>query len=192
MVTKKSLKNLKIKIKILNDQYLEELVKLVNADLAVGYSLFKEKIANIDIKIQEVENRLLRLYDALETGKLTLDDLSPRIKELRAKQDELGKARIIAEAEMAVQGYQQLDIDMVRSYVMDLRKLLDESEVAQRKAFLRSFIKKIVVDKDIVKLYYKVPVPPDGKRMETMGVLPIDTPSGEGGTRTPMHCCTRS
>lgn len=81
-----------------------------------------------------------------------------------------------------MQGYRQFDIDTVRSYVMDLRKLLDESKVAQRKAFLRSFVKKIVVDKDIVKLYYGVPVPPDGKLMETVGVLPIDTPSGDRGT----------
>jgi len=52
---------------------------------------------------------------------------------------------------MAVQGYEQLDITTIQSYVMNLRKLLDENEVAQRKAFLRSFIKKIVVDKNIVK-----------------------------------------
>jgi hypothetical protein len=90
----------------------------------------------------------------------------------------------VVRAVSVAQGYRQLDIDTVRSYVMDLRKLLDESEVAQRKAFLRSFIKKIVVDKDIVKLYYHVPVPPDGRRMETVGVLPIDTPSGAGGIRT--------
>jgi hypothetical protein len=42
---------------------------------------------------------------------------------------------IIVEAEMATQGYQQLDIDIVWSYVMDLRKLLDERELAQRKGF---------------------------------------------------------
>ncbi len=86
---------------------------------------------------------------------------------------------------MAVQGYQQLDIDTVRSYVTDLRKLLDESEFAQRKAFLRSFVKKIVVDKGIVKLYYNVPVPPEGKRMETVRVLPIEPSSGDRGIRTP-------
>jgi site-specific DNA recombinase len=181
-----------IKTKILDEDILGELVRLINADLAAGYSLFKDRIANIDMEIQEVENRLLRLYDALETGKLTLDDLAPRIKELRSKQDELGKARVIAEAEMALQGYQQLDIGAVRSYVIDLQNVLDQSEVAQRKAFLRSFVKKIVVEQDAVKLYYNVPLPPDDKRMEKVGVLPIDTPSGEGGTRTPTHCCTRS
>ena len=96
----------------------------------------------------EVENRLARLYNALESGKLDLNDLAPRIKELRAKQDELSKARVVAEAEMTLPGYQQLDVDAVYSYVADIRNILDESEVAQRKAFLRSFVKKIVVEKE--------------------------------------------
>jgi hypothetical protein len=65
---------------------------------------------------------------------------------------------------------------------MDLRKLLDESEVAQRKAFLKSFVKKIVVDKNVVKLHCSIPLPLDGNRMETLGVLLIDTPSGDGVT----------
>ena len=78
------------------------------------------------------------LYDAIESGKLDLNDLTPRIKELRAKQDELSKARVVAEAEMTLQGYQQLDVDAVCSYVADLWNILDESEVAQRKTFLRS------------------------------------------------------
>ncbi|OGO30173.1 MAG: hypothetical protein A2Z29_07775 [Chloroflexi bacterium RBG_16_56_11] len=54
---------------------------------------------------------------------------------LRATQYELSKARVVAEAEMTLQGYQQLDIDTVRPVVVDFRNLLDESDVAQRKAF---------------------------------------------------------
>ena len=168
-----------IKSKILEGKCLEELVRLVNEELDVGHAVIKGKISNIDIETHEVENRLSRLYDALETGKLDLNDLAPRIKELRAKQDELSKARVVAEAEMTLQGYQHLDTEAVNSYVTDLRNILDESEVAQRKAFLRSFVKKIVVEKERVKLHYNLPVPPDGRKMETVGVLPIDTPSGD-------------
>ncbi len=174
-----------VKSKILDMKNLEELVKLVNEELDAGHILVREKIANIDLEMNEVENRLSRLYDALETGRLDLNDLAPRIKELRVKQDELSKARVVAEAEMTLQGYQQLDTDTVRSYVTDLWSILEESEVAQRKAFLRSFVKKIVVEKDRVKLYYKVPVPPEGRKTEALGVLPIDTPSGDRGIRTP-------
>ena len=174
-----------IKSKILDVKYLEKLVKLVNVELDTGHVLIREKIANIDIETREIENRLARLYDALESGKLDLNDLAPRIRELRAKQDELSKTRVLAEVEITLQGYQQLDVDAVRSYVTDLRNLLDESEVAQRKVFLRSFVKKIVVGKEKVKLYYTLPVPPDGRRTDTIGVLPIDTLSGAGGIRTP-------
>ena len=35
-------------------------------------------------------------------------------------------------------------------------------------------IERLMVDKDRVKLYYNLPVPLDGKKMETVGVLPID------------------
>ncbi len=171
-----------IKSKILVSECLEQLVVLVNAELDAGHAGVKEKMTHLDIELHEVESRLTSLYDALETGKLTLDDLAPRIKELRTKQNELSKARVLAEAEMTLQGYQQLEIDDIRVYAADLWNILEESEVAQRKAFLRSFVKKIVVEKEIVKLYYNLPVPPDGRKMETVGVLPIDTPSGAGVT----------
>ena len=177
-----------IKSKILDGKYLEELVRLVNIELDTGHVLIKEEVANIDIGVHEVENRLSRLYDAFETGRLDLSDLAPIIKELRAKQDELSKVRVVAEAEMTLQGYQHIDIDAVRSYVADLCNILDESEAAQRKAFLRSFVKKIVVEKERVKLYYNLPVPPDGRKTDTLSVLPIDTPSGDRGTRTPNLC----
>ncbi|OGN99500.1 MAG: hypothetical protein A2Y58_03275 [Chloroflexi bacterium RBG_13_51_52] len=52
----------------------------------------------------------------------------------------------------------------------------------RRKAFLRSFVKKIVVEKEKVKLYYNLPMPPDGRKMYKVGFLPIDTPSGDGVT----------
>jgi hypothetical protein len=40
-------------------------------------------------------------------------------------------------------------------------------------------VKKIVVGKEEVKLYYNLPVPPDDRKKEVVGVLPIDTPSGD-------------
>ena len=55
----------------------------------------------------------------------------------------------------------------------------------ESKAFLRSFIRRIVVNQDEVTISYNLPVPPDGKNKQKMGVLPIDTPGGAEGTRTP-------
>ena len=57
---------------------------------------------------------------------MNLDDLAPRIKELKAKQDELSKARVQTEADMVVAGVQHVDVETVKSYAQDLRSLLEE------------------------------------------------------------------
>ena len=52
------------------------------------------------------------------------------------------------------------------------------------KSFLRSFIKRIVVNKKQVTIYYNLPIPPEGKKKQSVGVLPIVTSGGAGGIRT--------
>ncbi|MCK4354192.1 MAG: hypothetical protein KAW83_02955 [Dehalococcoidia bacterium] len=70
----------------------------------------------INAELRGISVRLSRLYDALETGKLELDDLAPKIKELKARQDELGKARVEIEAEMIALGVEQVDVAIVKTY----------------------------------------------------------------------------
>ncbi len=59
----------------------------------------------------------------------------------------MSKIRVIAEAEMTLEGCQHPDIDAIQSYFTDVQNVLYESEVTQRKAFPRSLVKKIVIDK---------------------------------------------
>ncbi len=118
--------------------------------------------------------------------------LALRIKELRTRQDELSKARIQTEAEMISQGTEHVDVEMVKSYAQDLRSLLEETGFTESKTFLRSFIKRIVINGENATIHYNLPMPPDGKKKQSVGVLPIDTLGGEGGTRTPTPCGTRS
>ena len=129
-----------------------------------------------------MKSRLSKHYDALETSKLTLDDISPRIKELKAKQDELTKARVHVEADMVVEGVEHVEVEAVRSYAQDLRSLLEEGDFTQSKTFLRSFVKKVIINGDKAKIQYRLPMPPDGKRTQSVGVLPIDTLGGPNVT----------
>ena len=98
--------------------------------------------------------------------------------------DELGKARVLLEAEMAARGVQPLDEAIVKSYAQDLRGLLEEAELIERRAFLRSFVKRIEVNKGRVTVHYRLPSPQDGKASEPGAVLPTVTFRGAGGTRT--------
>ena len=75
--------------RILTTDNIIELVRLVNEDLdseAVDSQARLEAVTN---EMTETQRRLDRLYDAVETGKVGLDDLGPRIKELRLRQAQL-------------------------------------------------------------------------------------------------------
>ena len=174
-----------IKNRILNDEWLEELVRLVNEELDASHSVYRERLEVIDTELNDARTRLSKLYDALETGKLCLDDLAPRIKELKTRIDELSKTRLLVDADLAVQGVRHVDRDMVVAYANDLRSLLGEGDIADSKAFLRTFVRRIVVEATQVIVYYNLPVPVSRKETKMTEVLPIVTPSGAGGIRTP-------
>jgi site-specific DNA recombinase len=177
-----------IKERVLNQEWLEELVGLVNKELDSSHDILRDRLDAIDAELNDVRIRLSKLYDALETGKLSLGDLAPRIKELRTREDELSKARLQLEAEKTTRGIKHVDAKVIKSYARDLKSLLEEADIAESKAFLRSFIKRIEVNKRQATIHYNLPMPPDGKSRESLGVLPIDTLGGDRGIRTPHLC----
>ena len=60
--------------------------------------------------------------------------------------------------------------EMVRAYVEDLQNLLANSSLAERKTFIRSFVKEIKVTGDQVVLTYRLPLSSKGLSEEEKGV----------------------
>jgi site-specific DNA recombinase len=135
-----------LRCKVLTDENLEELVTMVNEESQFASCGLRDEMDVIDAEMKDVRAGLSSLYDALETEKLDPDEPAPRIRELKARQDELGKAKIQIEADMVAQGVWQVDVTIVRAYAQDPRHLLEEADFTERKAFLRSFIKRIEVN----------------------------------------------
>ena len=173
-----------LRARVLTDDNLEELVKLVNEELQAASCGLRDHLDAVDTELRDVRAKLSKLYEALETGKLDLDDLAPRIKELKGRQDELGKTRIQTEAQMAAQGVDEVKAEAVKTYAQDMRGLLEEAGFAERKAFLRSFVRRIEVNRGQATVYYALPMPPDGRSAEQLRVLPIVTFGGADGIRT--------
>jgi len=61
--------------------------------------------------------------------------------------------------------------EIVKSYVADLRNLLNNSSLAERRAFIRSFVKEVKVSGDEMLLTYTMPLSPRGVSEEKVGVL---------------------
>ena len=61
------------------------LVMMVNEEMDQTSKSYMEELEAISDEIKDTGHRLERLYDAIETGKLELDDVVLRVKELRSK-----------------------------------------------------------------------------------------------------------
>jgi len=151
----------KIKERILTPENLIELARLVNEEIDSVAVQYHEDLDDIIEEISNTNRRLERLYDALETGKLGLDELAPRIQELRRHQEKLQVRKIEIECLLSDRRVHLASLDVVTAYANDLRNLLTENPLAERKAFIRSFVKEIKVIGDDVSLTYTLPPVPD-------------------------------
>jgi site-specific DNA recombinase len=174
-----------VRSRALSEDNLRKLVELVNAEIASLAGELSSKLRVVDMEFKDIDSRLGKLYDALETGKLSLDDLSPRIKELTNRRAELTKVRVQIEADMVLHGAHQTDLDEIMEIARDLRQLLRDAEFTERKTFLRTFVKRIEINGNNAKVIYRLPTRQDSKIKEDSEVLPIVTFGGAEGIRTP-------
>jgi site-specific DNA recombinase len=161
----------KIKQYILTDENLTELIAVTNEEIKTLAESESERINMLDHQLQEVDSRLERLYDALETGKFAIDDLSPRIKRLTSKKAELKNVRQRAEHALEDKKLEIKDMQAMRHNINDLRSALCSASISEQKAFLRSFVRTIDVSNCEVTVNYMLPMPPEHEDKETIGVL---------------------
>ena len=136
-------------------------------------SEYQERLRVVSVEIAGVNQRLERLYDALETGSLQLADLAHRIKHLRERQEQLHVTKLELENLLSNRKVELADPETVKNYVVDLHKLLEESTLVERKSFVKSFVKEVKVTGAEVLMTYTIPMPPKQLSQETLVVPPI-------------------
>ena len=161
----------KIRERILTDETITELVTLVAEEVDAMAGELGDRLKAIEAELADVDGRLRRLYEALEKSDLTLEALSPRILELRHRQDQLAAAREDAAAHLSQRRVELPTTEEIKGYVADFRSFLCEGTVPERKALIRNFVKGIKVTGDEARLTYTIPMPSDGVTSEETPVL---------------------
>jgi len=163
----------RIRSYILTEENLEELVRLTNEELCQSCSENRERLELIQAQIEEMDSRLCKLYDAIETGEFKGGELAPRLRALSQKKEELLQAKTEVEEILRYESVDMADPQVVKDYADDLRNLLAKSSITEQRSFLKSFVERIEVDESEAKLYYTIPMPPYSVSEETVGVLPF-------------------
>ncbi len=88
-------------------------------------------------------------------------DASDRIREHRERQERLEYFAEQARTDLAQRRKVLDNVNTIAAYAKDMKDLLSESELTERRAFIQSFVKEIVVVPGDALLRYTVPMPDD-------------------------------
>ena len=148
----------KIRENVLTESNIQTLVKMVDEEMEGVAKEQRQKLETIESELVDVKRRLGRLYDLAETTDLDIDDFKPRIREHRDRQE-----RVEATAEETGAMLSQLrevldDVETITAYALDMSMFLNEGELTERRAFIESFVKEIIVMPDNAVVRYTIPI----------------------------------
>ena len=121
----------------------------------------RKRLETIDDELEEVKRKLGRIWHFIETSDAVMADASDRIREHRERQERLEYFAEQARAVLAQRRKVLDDANTIAAYAKDMKDFLKESELTERRAFIQSFIKEIVVVPGDALLRYTVPMPDD-------------------------------
>ena len=161
----------KIRENVLTESNIRKLVKLVDEEMDGVAKEQRQRLETIDSELVEVKRRLDRLYNLVETTDLDVEDFKPRIRDHRERQERLEASAAEARSMLSERREVLDDVETITTYAQDLSVFLNESELTERRAFIGSFVKEIVVMPGNAVVRYTVPMPNDGVTRESASVL---------------------
>ena len=117
-----------------------------------------KRLRIIEDELEDVKRRLGRIWNAIETSDLDVADASDRIKEHRERKERLEDAAADARAILSERRAHLDDVKTISAYAKDMRDFLKDSELTERRAFIESFVKEIVVMPGDALMRYTIPI----------------------------------
>ena len=146
---------------ILTESNITELVKLVDEEMDDVASEQRKKLEAIEAELADVRRWLDRLFRAIETTDLDVADIAPRIREYRERIDRLEATAEETQAILSERRSMLDDIDTITMFANDMSNYLHDSELTQRKAFINTFVKEVVISPGTATIRYTIPMPSD-------------------------------
>ena len=150
-----------IRDNILTESNIRDLVKLLDEEMDGVASEQRERLTAVEEELEDLNRRLGRIWQAIETTDIELADASERIREHRERKEKLEIAAEEAR-ELLSDRRQFLDsADTIAAFAEDMSEFLMTSELTETKAFVWSFVKEIKVGSDSADILYTLPTPED-------------------------------
>ena len=150
-----------IRENVLTESNIRDLVKLLDEEMDGVAREQRERLETIEEELEDVKKRLGRIWQVIETTDIEMADASERIREHRERKEKLEVAAEEARALLSERRQFLDSADTIATFAAEMSEFLKTSELTETKAFVRSFVKEIVVKPGRAAILYSIPTPDD-------------------------------
>ncbi len=123
----------------------------------------KDKLKNVEQELSVERKKLDRIYDQIEEGNLSSNDIGERIRQRKARINELEIIRCQHQDEINNPPSYEMSSADIRSFIIYCQNILISATTGEKKKLLQTLIDRIIITKDgnnwQGSLKYKFPAP---------------------------------
>ena len=157
-----------IRSNILTDGNIRALVKVVDERMDGVAAEQRKRLETIEDELEDVKRKLGRIWHLVETTDTDMADASDRIKEHRERQRRLEASAEEARAILSQRREVLDDVETITTYAQDMSEFLKDSELTERRAFIETFVKEIVVMPGKAVVRYTIPISQSTQKTELL------------------------
>ena len=158
----------KLRSNVLTDGNIRALVKVVDEQVDGVAREQRRRLQTIENELEDVKRKLGRIWHFVETTDINMADASDRIGEHRERKERLedtaGEARAILSQRRTVLH----NVETIAAYAQDMSVFLNQSKMAERRAFIETFVKEIVVMPGSARLRYTIPISQSTRKAQVL------------------------
>ncbi len=136
-------------------------MKLVDEEMDGVAREERERLETIEAEQAEARRKMDRLWHVVESSDVEVNDILPRLRVHQEREEQLEQTAAEARAVLAERRELLDSADMVAKFAKEMSEFLMTSEVTETKAFIRSFVKQIVIRPGRAVIRYTIPTPQD-------------------------------
>ncbi len=162
--------------RLLTKERLGVILEALLAQYAANQNNDASRLEALRVAAREAEQKVQRLYAAIENGVVDIADpsLRDRLNTLKTQRDEAKRMCDLAEAPAMV--VPTITEEMIERFATDLRAKLRDGPIAMRKAYLQAIVDRIEVDDSEIRIF--------GRKDKLLNQLMSDRPKPAGKVRS--------
>ena len=152
----------RIRSNIFTEGSIPDLVKAVDQEIDGMVAEHRKRVQTIESEIRDVKKQLDRIWRYIATrDDVDVARTSARMTEYQDRRERLEDAAVNAREVLARHRSTLGDAGEIAEYAREMDDFLDRSEQTERRAFIESFVREIVVMPRVALIRYTLPMPAD-------------------------------